>query len=227
MRIFFFKQRFWLWPLLAMAIITPFTPFLDLDITRHFYSSDKKFSTNGFYSFLYNYGVIPGQLLFIASALVFLASYIFTQWKKFRGPALTLILTLAIGSGLITHALLKDHWGRPRPKQVIEFGGTQPFRPYYMPNLFHQPEPSKSFSCGHCTMGFYFFALAFIGRRLETQTLFWIGIILGLFLGGLLSLTRIAQGGHFFSDILISALVMWLTAYICDKWTALNQGTPT
>ena len=72
---------------------------------------------------------------------------------------------MVVGAGFIVHTALKDHWGRPRPKQIIAFGGEQTFRPFYSPNFFHQPEPSKSFPCGHCTMGFYFFAVAFALRR--------------------------------------------------------------
>ena len=51
---------------------------------------------------------------------------------------------MAIGVGLFTHILLKDHWGRPRPKQVTQFGGTQEFHPFYKPNFFDQPQPSRA-----------------------------------------------------------------------------------
>lgn len=218
---FFINQKMWLWPILAALIITPFSPSIDMAIARYFYDPDTGFSNNEWYAFVFNYGVVPAQLLFIASAILFLGSYLYRKWKPWRTSALTLILTLLIGSGLIGHVLLKDRWGRPRPKQVVEFGGMQPFRPYYSPNFFHQPEPSKSFVCGHCTMGFYFFALALVGRRLQYRWLFWCGVLLSIILGGILSLTRVAQGGHFFSDALMAALVMWLTAYCCDRF--LNE----
>jgi len=210
------KEKAWLLPILALVLITPFTPNLDLSIANFFYQPAQHFSSNPFYTFLYNYGVLPAQIVFALSAiLLFLASF-FKKWKKWHSPALVMVLSLLIGGGLIVHGILKEQWGRPRPKQVIEFGGNQSFRPYYQPN-FHATEPSKSFSCGHCTMGFYFFALALIARRLNYRKTFWAALALALGLGTLLSLARIAQGGHFLSDTLISALVMWLSAYACDR----------
>ena len=47
--------------------------------------------------------------------------------------ALFLVLTLALGPGLLANTLLKDHWGRSRPIDVIEFGGADPFTPWWNP----------------------------------------------------------------------------------------------
>lgn len=219
----FKKNAAWLLPLIAMALIAPFTPALDMAISRYFYTSGNSFTNNAFFTFLFDYGPIPAMIIAGIAALILIASFFFTKLKSWQRPAACLVLTMAIGTGLIVHAVLKDHWGRPRPKQITEFGGIQTFRPFYEPNIFEQPEPSKSFSCGHCSMGFYFFALALVGRRLDHKALFINSLILAVVLGILLSLTRIAQGGHFFSDTLISALVMWLTAYTCDRLLYFNN----
>jgi len=212
-------KRYWKWlaPLLLMALLTPFTPTLDLTISNFFYQQGGgQFTHTPFLEFVYHYGVLPAQCLVIGSALIYLLSFIIPKWKRARPYTLYLILTLAIGSGFVTHALLKDHWGRPRPKQVIAFDGIQPFRPYYSPNFLGQPEPSKSFPCGHCTMGFFFFAIGFIGRRVQNRKLELFGWIVAIILGTMLSYTRIAMGGHFLSDVLVSAVIMWLTALAFD-----------
>lgn len=122
---------------------------------------------------------------------------------------MVLVLSMVLGAGLIVHVALKDHWGRPRPRKTIELGGTQPFRPYYEPN-FQEKIPSKSFPCGHCSTGFYFFSLAILGLQRKSKGLFYLGMFLALSLGTILGVTRIAQGAHFFSDVLVSALIMWL-----------------
>lgn len=215
---FFFNQRMWLWPILAFLVVTPLTPFLDLAIERFFYEGNGKFSADLLYTFVFDYGVIPGQLICALALIIFFGSYIFKKLKAWRHISLIMVAALVIGSGLITHAIFKDHWGRPRPKQVVEFGGEQAFRPYYQPNFFHQPQPSKSFPCGHCTMGFYFFAAALIALRSGHRAMFWGWLVFALGLGGLLSLARMAQGGHFFSDTLAGMLVMWLTAWVLVQW---------
>lgn len=220
------NAKWWL-PILLMVLIAPFTPFLDLNIERFFYQKGVEngslFVSNAYTSFLFEYGPLPAWIVIGCAAILYLLSFCWSIWKKWRAPSLILLLTLAIGSGFITHALLKDHWGRPRPKQVTEFGGIQPFRPFYEPNFSHQPEPSKSFPCGHCTMGFFFFAVAIIGKRQNNISLYWLGMIVAITLGTALSISRMAQGGHFLSDTLMSALIMWLTALTCD-WLIYSEN---
>lgn len=224
MKDWFRRNYAWFLPIFVVALITPFTPWLDLSLSHHFYQGHGKFTENSFTYFWYNYGVLLAQILGLLSALIYLLSFVIKKLRPLRRPALVLILTMAIGAGFIVHTILKDHWGRPRPKQVIEFGGTQEYRPLWKPNFFLQPEPSKSFPCGHCTMGFYFFALIIVGKRLQKDYLIWLGILLSAVFGIALSYTRIAQGGHFFSDTLFTALVLWLTAYFCDQFVHLEKS---
>lgn len=198
-------------PLLLWAIYTPFSAPLDLFVSRLFYQ-EGQFSANPIWVWIYQYGIWPGWITVGLACGGFILSFA-TRYSAWRIPSLYLILTLAIGSGLILHAGFKDHWGRPRPRQVEEFGGTQPFRPYYKPNFFEQPEPSKSFGCGHCSMGYFFFAVALLGTLYRKKTLYWMGMGLAWGLGAALGLARIAQGGHFLSDVLAACLMMWLTAW--------------
>ncbi|MGA8163705.1 MAG: phosphatase PAP2 family protein [Waddliaceae bacterium] len=215
------KNKRWLLPLLAFGLIAPFTPFLDLTIAHYFYDQGggrwEPLLSHPALSFCFQYGPIPGQIIAIAALLAFFSSYLFPHCKSWRPHALVLVLTLVVGAGVISYAVFKSHWGRPRPRQVIQFGGQQEFRPFYQPNFFQQPEPSKSFPSGHCTMGFYFFAVVFLGMRLRNKAIFYLGLLFTIFLGLALSFTRMAQGGHFFSDVITSALIMWLTALIIDQ----------
>lgn len=209
------KYMKWWLPVLLFALITPFTPMLDLGIARYFYQGNGQFVSNDLTSFFYEYGVIPADVALVIAVIVYLVSFFVARLKKWRSTALVYILTMALGAGVIVHGIFKDHWGRPRPKQVIEFGGDQEFRPYWKPN-FNPPEPSKAFTCGHCTTGFCFLALAISGRRMNSKALMYTGIVLGMGLGIALCITRMAQGGHFLSDTLASGLVIWLTAVTAD-----------
>lgn len=220
------KHIRWLLPVVIMAVITPLTPFLDLFFARYFYENTH-YNSTPFYDFLFNYGIIPAWIISTIAVVVYLLSYVIKAWKKWRPYALLWILVMMIGAGFIIHTVLKDHWGRPRPRQVIEFGGMQPFRAWYEPNFFHQPEPSKSFPCGHCTMAFCFFATAVISKRLGSSTFFYGSIAIAVVFGILMGVTRMAQGGHFLSDVLFTALIMWLTA-ITAEWMLFpnNRNSP-
>lgn len=220
------KNAKWWLPLVLLALITPFASFLDLKISEYFYQlGNGEFVSNRFYHFLYHYGTLPANLTVAFAIIVFILSFFILAWKKWRYVALMLIATMLTGGWLITHEVLKEYWGRPRPKQVIEFGGSQPFRPYYSPNFFNQPEPSKSFTCGHCVSGFFFFAVGLAGRRLGNRYLYIGGMALALILGILLSWMRIALGGHFLTDILFSALIMWYSALFFD-WLIFEYIQP-
>ena len=66
--------------------------------------------------------------------------------------ALFLIVTLALGPGIITNVILKEHWGRSRPIDVQQLGGTDKFTPWWDPRgecpnncSFVAGEPSGAF----------------------------------------------------------------------------------
>ncbi len=218
----FKRHAMWALPILVMLLITPFTSTLDLWVANMaFYGSSHEATTHGFFTtpfldFIYLYGVVPAQIICGASTLVLILSFWAPRFVPFRNMCAALSLTLCVGSGLITHSVLKEFWGRPRPRQIVEFGGNQQFRAYYQPLFTSAPEPSRSFPSGHSTCGFYFFSLFFLARRLNKKGLAWSSLAFSLILGGLLSLARIVQGGHFISDVLIAALIMWETAYVAD-----------
>ena len=45
--------------------------------------------------------------------------------------AVFVLLSFALGPGLLVNAVLKEHWGRPRPVAVTEFGGELAFVPWW------------------------------------------------------------------------------------------------
>ena len=218
------KHSPWLISFILILLLAPFTPQIDLFFERYFYV-DGHFQSNNFLNFMYTFGVLPGWILAVGSLLIFILSYFYPYWKPWRRYVLLPLLTMIVGAGLLVDKSFKEYWGRPRPKQVIEFGGTQQFRPFYKPNFFSQPEPSKSFPSGHSSMGFLFFSAALAGQRLGKRKLYLAGIITTLFLGILLGYARMAQGGHFFSDIIFSAAIMGWTALFFD-WLIFESLKP-
>jgi membrane-associated PAP2 superfamily phosphatase len=215
------KHKRWLLPLLFVVLLAPLTPWLDLSIAHYFYDAGKDsaahFMTAPWIDFMYHWGVwIPNLFAILAVPFLF--------FKKWRKPALVITLTAIVGSGLIAHGILKDYWGRPRPKQVEMFGGTQEYRPFWRPN-FHPPEPSRSFVCGHCSIGFLFLTLVILGLRKASKPLYWTGIALSTIFGGGLGLARMAAGGHFFSDVLFAALLLWWTSLSMDWLVWADENT--
>lgn len=212
----------WAIPLFLLAIMAPFSSAIDLNLSGYFFDKETlTFSNHPVFTFLYTWGLLPGQLLWFASLIVFICSFFVARLKALRKPALVIALTIAIGAGAIT-TLFKEEWKRPRPKQIEQFGGTEAFKPFYEPNFFAKGQ-LKSFPSGHTAMGFCFLALAVLGRRLNYRPLYISGMALAIGLGCLLAMARIAQGGHFLTDTLASACLMWITASAADRIVYRNS----
>lgn len=224
--LFIRRNLIWLLPVIALALIAPMTPAWDINVERYYFRSahPQRFSNNSFYQFVYDYGLWPALLTFLTGSCLLVLSFTKDKWLNWRKPALTLVLSLVLGSGLIVNGIFKEHWGRPRPNQIEEFGGKLQFRAFYEPHFSRDVFGycCRSFPCGHCSMGFYFFTLYFLGRRLRYPWLSWFGIAIAFLLGGALSFARMAQGGHFLSDILGTILIMWLTAFLVDRLVYSN-----
>jgi membrane-associated PAP2 superfamily phosphatase len=105
------------------------------------------------WSFIYRYGVLLGVLVAAGALVTLTLSYWYpARLHAWRRPALFLVLAAALGPGLVVNVALKDHWGRPRPREVVELGGQERYLPVWVKGS--EPQ-AKSFPCGHCSMGFY------------------------------------------------------------------------
>lgn len=122
-------------------------------------------------------------------------------------PGLFLVILLTLGPGLLVNSLSKEYWGRPRPREVLQFGGTKEFLQPWQKGIAHN---GRSFPSGHSSAAFYLTAPYFVLRRRNHRAaMFWLGG--GLCFGVLMSIARIAQGGHFLSDTLWA----WGMVHLC------------
>lgn len=130
--------------------------------------------------------------------------------KRGRRALAYLALAILVGPGLVVNVLFKDHWGRARPNQIEAFGGEQQFTPAWVPS--DQCDHNCAFVCGDASIGFVLLAVAYVSRRPR----YWHGA--GLVAGGFLGLMRLAQGGHFFSDVVFSWYAVAFSAWLLARW---------
>jgi len=142
----------------------------------------------------------------VASMLLVLIIYLFNRIGKrhlfgIDGRTVSyLLLVLIVGAGLIVNAGFKDHFGRARPRDLDEFGGSARFTPAFV--VKGDCDRNCSFSSGDSAGAF--FSLAFVaafGRKRAIS-------IAAIGFGVLVSASRIASGAHFFSDTVVSYFVM-------------------
>jgi membrane-associated PAP2 superfamily phosphatase len=114
---------------------------------------------------------------------------------------LFVLATFALGPGLIVNGILKEHWGRARPKTLTEFGGDATFSPVWW--ISDQCARNCSFVSGEAAGAFCLVALVFLVRKERQPAM----AIFTLSFAAVVSLTRIAVGAHFLSDVLIAWLL--------------------
>ncbi len=163
-----------------------------------------------FWVLLYDYGMLPGLMLSGGGLLVLSAGAFVHRLRRYWRPATFLLLVALLGPGLLVHAVGKDMWGRPRPVDTRDFAGQRDYH-----SVFDRagPKMGKSFPSGHAAIGFFTMAPFFIWRRRNRRrALLWLtgGCAYGLLMG----VGRMAQGGHYLTDILWSGYLVHLTGML-------------
>ena len=114
------------------------------------------------------------------------------------------LVSLLLGPGLIVNVILKEHWGRPRPVSVTDFGGSLDF--VQAGSLAGKCLTNCSFVSGEgASAGWLLCLLIFLPQPART------GLFLPILAISLLTpLMRLAFGGHFLSDTVLG----WLLAVV-------------
>jgi membrane-associated PAP2 superfamily phosphatase len=169
---------------------------------------------------LYRFGVFPAFAVAAGSLVLLVAGFFSVRAYVYRRCALFFLLLMLIGPGLLVNTVLKDHWGRPRPRQMQVFGGDRVFH-----QVWERGEGGKgmSFPSGHASAAFYLVAPFFVLRRSSRK---WAGVALtaGLCYGLLMGVARMVQGGHFPSDVLWAGGSVYLVGVSLYYLLRLDRG---
>jgi lipid A 4'-phosphatase len=211
------RGRIALGAFLAFAILAMTLPGIDLAVSGLFYDG---------HSFIRGRAFQAAQqlvlLLFLCistGTVVAIYAYNRTFGRNLGGingrRVLFLLLVLGIGPGLIVNTTLKDNFGRARPRDVTEFGGSKAFTPAFV--LSRECNKNCSFSSGDAAGGFFAIALALALSRRRTV------FVAALLFGAAISLSRIASGAHFFSDTVVSFFIMLILSDLLHHYIVLSD----
>lgn len=200
-----FDRRVWLWALVLAAPLVLF-PQIDITVSSWFYDP-------GYGGFPARIARFPEWVRRDMPAFLFMVpiavAALWLAGEARRRPllgvtrrvALYVLLSLAVGPGLVVNVVLKDNWGRPRPSTIQQFGGPNTYVPPLVPS--RQCDDNCSFASGHGALGFWPVGLALLAprrwRRAALTAAFSFGVMVGT--------VRIIQGGHFLSDVVAAAFI--------------------
>lgn len=193
---------------LALAVFV-LVPELDLAIARLFYAGNGQFIGNQLAVF--------GMLRFSFNALFYLTCAVTAVGLFMTAPTagnwlgfgirkwLFVAICLLTGPLVVANLGFKDHWGRARPRDIVEFAGTKTFTaPFPASN---QCTYNCSFVSGEASSVFIVLFVAALLFKSRSRNF----VALGILLGGLAGITRMAQGGHFLSDVIFAGVLMAIT----------------
>ena len=138
-------------------------------------------------------------------------------WNLTPRNFLFVALSIGLGAGLLTNVILKDSWGRARPSQVLEFGGTKQFSPPFMRST--QCDKNCSFVSGDASLAASFLSFAVIAQRYRRR--WWAG--LGTFTA-VVGVMRMGRGSHFLSDVVFAVIFTLMIMLVLkqlileDRW---------
>ncbi len=201
------KLYFWV-VFLTVSLIFVFFPQIDLYVSSLFFDGAKFTFKRTWFEQLFFHSVRP---MIITFSVLSIAIFAYNYFKKknilnINGKVLLyLILTLGVAPGLIVNATLKDNWGRARPNETVNFGGSKEFTPYFIQiNLF-----VYSFSSGHAAAAFSLMGFVVLATKRRKM---WMALVLSY--ASAMSLVRVAAGGHFLSDTVTSFFIVYISTSI-------------
>jgi len=187
--------------LLALLVATLLFRFTDLDLIisdswyQRLENRDWASTSHTFWGWIYIYGTGPATFVFLAALITIIYTLVFSHNKLTRIKAICIILAILIGPGAIVSSILKPNLGRPRPYDIERYGESDQFL-----KVLQFGEHGDSFPSGHASAGFVLTILFYV-FFCHKRKLAWLSLSGSLLLGIILSVARVAQGGHFASDV--------------------------
>jgi membrane-associated PAP2 superfamily phosphatase len=198
--------------LCALMALTAAWPKLDLALALGFYAGEGKGFALRFDKTLI---LLRNIGYYLPIAVLLVAFLAWAAGKRMPRPGvkvtgrsiLFLALSFALGPGLAVNGVLKEISHRPRPTQVVEFGGKSPFRPWY--SIDGACEHNCSFASGEVAGASWLLAPAALAPppwravAITASSVFTIAV----------AVLRMAFGGHFASDVVAAVLLTYASIF--------------
>ena len=188
---------------------------IDIYLSSLFYYGKSHFLLQSYYvvTIFFRKIVLPLIIIYIyilpIISIFFPLKLLYFNYKFNVKDLIFLWITGTVNLLIIVNIFLKNNWGRARPGDIYQLGGKENFSPWYQ--ISNACDTNCSFVSGDAGVGFSLIAIYFLTKK---EIFFWLSMLFGFSLG----LIRIMEGGHFVSDILMSAVILYLCYFFQTKY---------
>ncbi len=200
---------------LFVAIFLSVGSSVDIYLSHLFYFGNNQFLLQGhYYITIFIRKIILFGILIYVFILPFFSFYLpikklYLKYEfKFR-DILFLWMIGIFNLGIVVNLFFKNIWGRARPGDILQLGGKENFTPWFQ--ISDACASNCSFVSGDAAVGFSLVAFYFLTKRIAY---FWTSLFFGFGIG----LTRVMEGGHFVSDVVMAAMILYLGYYFQIKY---------
>jgi membrane-associated phospholipid phosphatase len=207
----------------VVSILVLAFPGLDVAVASLFHHGAAGFPAdrNGFLLDVRHAGMGVTRIVVVSLVVAFLGKLFVPMLMRAVSSRNLLFLatSMALGPGILVNSILKEFWGRPRPRQISEFGGAMEFFPAWVPG--GACATNCSFPSGEASSAMWLIALVFVvperwRRGATIAVLAWALTI---------SVNRMAFGAHFLSDVVIGWGLVATIVFVC-RWAFLDKVGP-
>jgi lipid A 4'-phosphatase len=123
---------------------------------------------------------------------------------------------MLLGPGLLVNVVLKDHWGRPRPIDIVQYGGDQHFVAWWDPR--GDCPANCSFVSGDVSTAAWTLAPAALAPPQWRLVAYGAAFAFTAAMAAM----RMVAGGHFFTDTVFAGvftfLIVWFMYALIYRW---------
>jgi membrane-associated PAP2 superfamily phosphatase len=219
-------NRTWVFAALALGalvgIVFALFPQWDIAIARLFFDPVRErfpYATKALPNDLRDLADWLVWLILIAAAGAILLKLAFPRWPMLMRPtvAVFLLVSYALGPGLVTNGILKPVWSRARPVSIEQFGGQEHFSPWWEPG--GDCDRNCSFVSGDASSLTWLLAPASVAPPAIKPFAFAGAAVIAASLSGM----RVVFGRHFFTDVVFGVVVTILVLVFC-RWLIFHVG---
>jgi len=204
---------------ITLMIFVTAGPSIDIYLSGIFYYGNGQFLLQSFYvvTIIFRKVLLPIIIIYIfflpiLSLILPISKIYFGYHFKIR-EIVFIWVSGFINLLIVVNLFFKNLWGRARPNDILELGGKENFSYWY--EISTSCERNCSFVSGDASVGFSLICIYFLTKKIF---FFWASLLIGSSIG----IIRMMEGGHFFSDIVMAMILIFLLYFYQIKFYGKN-----